>query len=398
MHKSVLLRVVVVVLFVLAATAQVTRTAGVAAFAEGLPHSAAAFWPSHPDVLRSEAMAEVGDAAGRGRLPSHETLDRFEEFARAAPLAPEPFLVHAAIAQREGDYGRAERLLLHARERHPRSAAARFLLADLYLRTGRTVLGLNELPVLSRLVPGGMGQLAPALAAYAGTPGAVLQLRRIVARYPEIEAALLHELSADPRNVELILKIVGSSVPADGASRWQERLVSGLVEQGDYARAHSVWARLSGLSPEGTRGLFNPGFEQRNAPPPFNWSLASGAGGVAEPHDGGLRVLYFGRENLVLANQLLLLSSGRYGFAMNVAVPAGEESEIAWTVTCLPSGQQVLQLPVRTSGGATSLSAEFEVPSERCGAQRLELKGVGEEFPQTADFRITGLSLAPVGG
>lgn len=393
-----LLRAVAVGLFVVLTTVQVARTAAVAAFAEERPQAVAAIWPDHPDVLRSVAMAEVGNAAGRSRLPRSETLNRLEELAKAAPLSTEPLLVHAAIALRAGEYHQAERLLLQARQREPRSAAARFLLADLYFRTGRMLRGLAELPVLSLLVPGGMSQLAPALAAYAATPGAVPQLRRIVARYPGIGAALLNELASDPRNEQLILAIAESSPPHEGAPRWQEKLIRGLVEQGDYLRAHSVWSAVSGLRREETRGLFNPDFKQTSAPPPFNWSLSSGGGGVAEGGEGGLRVLYFGRDNLVLASQLLVLPSGRYRLEMTVGGRTGRESEIGWTVTCLPSGRQLLQLPVEAEGAAASMAGELEVPSSGCTAQRLQLVGVGKEFPQTADFRISSLRLIRVGG
>lgn len=388
-----LLRVLIVGLFAAVLIVQAVRTAAARAYAEEQPRTAASFWPNHPEVLRSIAMAGVGDAAGRSQLPSPETLRQVERLAKAAPLAPEPLLVHGAMAQTAGDYQRAEKLLLQARQRDPRSAAARFLLADLYRLTGRTLPGLAELPVLGRLVPGGIRQLAPSFAAFATTPGAVPQLQRIIKVYPEVREALLNELAADPKNAELVLAIAGPAAQGEKGARWQQKLIEGLVKKGEYDRARSVWAGLSGLSRDQDRGLFNPAFGQSDAPPPFNWALASGAGGVAEPANPGLRVLYFGREDMVLASQLLLLPSGRHRLEMQVAGSSGEASRIAWTVKCLPSGRQLLQLPVRPQGAAASISGEFQVPSDGCRAQRLELRAVGSEFPQTADFRVTALDL-----
>jgi hypothetical protein len=141
------------------------------------------------------------------------------------------------------------------------------------------------------------------------------------------------------------------------------------------------------------RGLFNPSFGQSDAPPPFNWAFASSAGGVAEPSEPGLRVLYFGRDDMVLASQMLLLPAGEHRLEMQVAGSSGEGSQIAWTVKCLPSGRELLRLPVRPQGAAASTSGEFQVPSQACRAQQLELKAVGTEFPQPADFRVSGLEL-----
>lgn len=392
-YKLVPMRALAVGVFVLLTAAHVVRTAAVAAYAEEQPPVAAAVWPNHPDVLRSVAMGEVGEVAGRGQAPRPKTLQRLEHLVRVEPLALEPLLVHSALAQRQAEYPRAERLLMQARERNPRSVAARFLLADIYLRTGRALPGISEMFVLGRLIPGGVRQLAPALAAYASTPGAVPQLKRILVVYPELEPALLNQLAEDPTKVDLILELARPKTTDTSPAAWQEKLLSRLVERGDYDRAHSVWARLSGVPKGSSRGLFNPHFAQTNAPKPFNWTLASNAAGVAEPSDGGLRLLYFGRDDIILASQLMLLPSGRYRLEMRVAGQVGKEAEIGWTITCLPSREQVLELPLGRRATANAIAGEFAVPGQGCAAQRLELKGVGEEFPGSADFHISAIRL-----
>lgn len=379
--------------FVLVAAAYAARTAAVAAFAEDRPAIAAAVWPSHPDVVRSVAMGDVGEVAGRGREPLPQTLQRLEQLAKLEPLAPEPFLVYSAIAQRGNEYSIAERLLVQARERNPRSAAARFLLADLYLRTGRVLPGLSEMLVLGRLVPGAIRQVVPALAAYASTADAIPQLKRILLVHPELEPALLSKLAEDPSKVDLILALASPRRAAKSPAAWQEKLLSKLVEQGAFERAHSVWAELSGIPQGSSRGLFNPDFAQSSASKPFNWMLASNAAGVAEPSDGGLRVLYFGRDDLVLARQLMLLPSGRYRLEMNLAGQLGEESDIRWTITCLPAGTRVLELTLGGKAAKSDVAGEFVVPGQGCPAQRLELTGMGKEFPVSADFRISAIRL-----
>lgn len=391
-----LLRGVLVGLFIILAATQVVRTAAVAAFAEDRTSRVAAVWPSHPDVLRSVAMAEVGAAAGRGQEPPGDALRRLRQLAYSEPLATEPYLVHGAIAQRRGDFARAQALLLKARARDPRSEAARFLLADLYLRSGRIVPGLAEMSVLGRMIPGAMDQVAPALAAYAANADAVPHLRSILLAYPELEPALLNELAQNPANAELIIAIAPPDRPGGDPPQWQEKLLNGMVEQGDYERAHGVWARLAGVQPASSRGLFNPGFTDSDAPPPFDWSLASNASGVAEPDGGGLQVLYFGRDDVALASQLMLLPAGHYRLEMKLSAGTGADTAIGWRVTCLPRKEVVLDLPLGGRPGGI-VAGEFDV-LPGCAAQRIELRGEGREFPRSADIRIHGLKLARIGG
>lgn len=391
------MRAILAALFVLAAGVHVVRTAAVAAYAEEQPATAASIWPEHPDVLRSVAMAAVGAAAGAGQTPPPGALEDLKEVAEAEPLAVEPFLVQSAMAQRSGELERAERLLVQARDLAPRSAAARFLLADLYFRTGRILPGLAEMSVLGKLVPGAMRQVVPSLADYARTAGAAPHLRRILIVYPELEAPLLHLLAADPRNTELILAITRSTSSAKSPPTWQERLLGNLVQEGSYARAYSVWARLSGVPEVGSRGLFNPDFRQSGAPAPFNWSLESNAKGVAEAADGGLNVLYFGRDHAVLASQLMLLPPGRYRLEMTLSGRVSGEADVGWIVACLPDGPQLLELQLAGRAGG-QLGGEFTVPGEGCDAQKIVLRGVAREFPEVADFRMSDLQLTSVEG
>lgn len=370
----------------------------VAAFADHLTAALAKAWPSHPEVLKSQLMREVGEAAGSGQAPSVTTLERVRQLARAAPLYAEPYLIEGALAQRAGDYERAERLLRQARKRQPRSAAARYLLGDLYLRSGEAVPGLAEISALARLVPGGASILVPALAEFVQTGGSVAQVRSILSAYPELESALLSKLAEDPKNTDLIFALVqprsGGDVP-----EWQRKLITNLVNAGDFERAYSVWAELSGVQEGSSQGLFNPTFRRSGYPPPFNWEFASTGGGVAEPTNDGLHVLYFGRDDVVLARQLLLLPSGRYTLAGEVTGELASGSSIAWTVTCAPAKQRLLDLALgKRAQDNTVVAGHFLIPREGCPAQWLELTGRGGEFPKPADFRVRRVQLAKVGG
>lgn len=387
-------RVIIVLVAAAALAWQVARTTTVAK--PSLRASIGArLWPSHPSVVIDRTMAEVGTQAARGRPLEVATLDQIDEIARKAPLDPEPFLIKGALAQTRGDELLAERLFIAARSRDPRSPAARYFLAERYLRTGRVAPALAEIAALSRLLPDMKAQFAPAIAAFAQMPGTIPQLRRFFRTSPELEAPVLATLAGDNRKAGLILALWGDRRPAPDAvpPEWQARLIDSQVAAGQFERAFSTWARLAGVRPAPS-SLFNPGFRTTAAPPPFNWKLDV-SGAVVEPAPGGgIEVIYYGRKDTALAEQLLLLEPGRYQLAMIVSGPLGQGGEIAWTVSCLPRTEPVFRLPVDRKG---RLAAGFAVPAG-CPAQRLALVATAGEFPQSQEFAIRGLSLARAPG
>lgn len=384
-------RITAAAAFVLAAGTHIAQSAAGSSESFGLAGTVA---PSHPSVIKADIMTEVGLAAARGDNPPASALAILEQLAQIQPLGPEPFLVHGAIAFRAGETDRAEALLVEARKRAPRGAAARYLLADLYLRTGRPLPAMVEMSVLHRLLPDASGQLAPALAAYASIPGAVRQLEAILRAYPELEPSLLEELAGDPGNAELVMRLADRT-PKGAPGQWRERLVRGMLDRGDHARAHQLWERVSGVRvPSGA--LFNPSFDASNAPPPFNWTLARDSGGVAEARSGGLQLLYYGREDIDLAAQVLLLEPGSYRLAMVVSGDVGEPRSLRWMVGCLGGDQLLLDLPLPGGTGNRPAAGSFTVPAG-CTAQRLQLRAEGTEFPKEADARISGLRLERAG-
>lgn len=355
----------------------------------GTSEAARSAWPSHPDVLSAGVMEQVGLAAARGQEPGPRTMAAVRQLAIEQPFSPFPFLVHGALAARRGEYPRAELLLLQARQRAPRAPAARFMLADLYLRTGRALPAMREMAVLNRLVPGMAGQLAPALAAYAATPGAVPELRSLLNRYPELTAGLMVALSADATNDRVLLQLADASGASSGD--WQRVVLNAMIARGAYAEAYTLWTRFADVEPRRS-SLFNPGFSPVGAPPPFNWELAKGSGGFAEPRSGSLEVLYYGREDLALASQLLLLQPGAYRLAMNVRVTEGVPSALRWTLTCAGTARPLMNLPL----GPARLTGSFVVP-EGCAAQRLELRAVADERNDRAGLTIGALQLTKLG-
>jgi hypothetical protein len=362
---------------------QIVRTAAVAD-REARPGLAVRLWPSHPGVLTDRALLAIATAGARSDTVSPATRAEVRRIASKAPLSPDPYLIEGAIAQTEGRDQAAERLLLAARDRDPRSRGARFLLADRFLRTGRVTDALIEMHALVSLQSRGAETFGPVLAAYARTPEAIPKLRAFFVKYPRVEAGVLSVLANDAANADLVLALAANDGIPD--PDWRGTLVSALASAGLYPKAYTTWARLSGVRPAG--GLFNPEFRDLPAPPPFNWALPQGSEGVAEPDGkGGLAVLYYGRANAVLASQLLLLQPGNYRLGTSVE-GAGGDGAIHWVLRCA-EGQKTLA-DIRLRPGA--VSGGFTVPAG-CQAQWLELQGIAADTPAITDLTIRGLRL-----
>lgn len=376
-------RVVVVALFAALLAFQVVRSAAVADRQER-PGLAATLWPSNPSVITDRALLAIAVAAARGRPVPQATRADVRRIAARAPLSPDPFLIEGAVAETEGRGETAEQLLLAARDRDPRSRGARYLLAERFFRTGRITAALIEMQALVSLQSRGAEAFVPALVAFARTPGAVPQLKAFFRQYPQVESAVLSVLALDAANADLVLALADGRNPDPD---WRGNLVSALATDGQYAKAHSAWARLSGI--HARPGLFNPAFADIAAPPPFNWAFPGTSEGVAEPDGkGGVDVLYYGRAKAALASQLLLLPAGQYRLAMSVSGAGGEEGAIRWIVRCAKADKVLAQLPLR----AGTVSGSFAVPAG-CEAEWLELQGLPGDLPRTTELKIRDLRL-----
>ena len=349
-------------------------------------------FPGHPAALIDGAMHDIGTAAAKGGAMPASAERAIVAAAREAPLAVEPFLVNGTIAQIAGDGRRAEALFLAARLRDPRAPAARYFLADRYLRTNRIAAGLNEMSVLATLSQSASQPLGPALAAYARTPGAIPQLRKFFVGAPANRDTTLDILSQDPANAAVVFALAPAlPLHQSPSPTWPATLVHSLVIAGDYTAADDVWRQINGIHSRGL--LYDPQFRDRTSAPPFSWQLTSGSAGVAAPSSGGgLDVIYYGREEIVLAAQLVRLGPGNFRLAMRLDAPLGA-SNLAWTVTCAAvSSQPLRRLPLNPATKGM-VAASFAVPQASCPVQWIELRGKPGDTEQTSQVTISQLQL-----
>jgi hypothetical protein len=387
-----IVRGLIVAVAALLLAVQVVRNAAAAALSPLHPATAAKFWAGHPTAEIASGLAEIGRAARERRDIPDGVFAMIDDAAAKSPLAPEPFLVRGVQARTAGDTDAARRAFTAAQWRDPRSMPAAYFLADYYFRAGDALHGLIQTALLARLSPRGTDVVAPFVAAYAQDRANWPQLRALFRSQEGLEDGVLIALAHDARNADAILALADADhrKPDSG---WLKLLLSSLVASGDYARAHAIWSSV-GHARKGGGLLYDAGFSEPDAPPPFNWSFSSGDVGLAERQpEGRLHVIFYGNEDGVLASQLLLLRAGAYRLQMQVVGAPVHPESLRWSMRCDKEKE-----PFATVGIADAATRgwTFKVPPG-CSAQWIELSGRSGDVAQQSDVTIGGLALKRAG-
>ena len=380
-------RRVVAILTALLVAVQVVRNAGASQFAETRPTVAAKIWSGRPDVELSLAMTEIARAARAGRPVPATAFASVADASVKDPLAPEPFLVRGVQAQLAGEGDVAQRAFEAAQWRDPRSLPAAYFLAERYFRAGDARRGLVEVGALARLSPNGALTVGPYLAAYAGSPTNWPALRALFHDDPKLAGPALAALAGNIATVPAVLALVDPRQKVEDAY-WLPPLLGTLIEAGQYDRAHTIWAKMSGV--RAGQLLYDAGFSDRRSPPPFNWTLASSTVGLTERQPGGrFHVLFYGQEDGMLASQLLLLPPGTYQLSMRLLGDAARAHALNWSVWCDKGAAPIASVSL---DAAAARGWRFTVP-RGCAAQWLKLSAVSSDMPQQSDLTIAELQL-----
>ena len=373
--------------------AQVVRVAAVSGLAETRPADAAKIWAAHPEVETQVALIRIAEATRAGRSVDQRTLASILDASAKAPLGPAPFLVRGVQSQLAGQDLVSERAFMAAERRDPRSLPARYFLADLYFRNGDARRGLPEVAVLAKLVPDGAWKVAPYIASYARDPANWPLLRPMLRSGSNLEAESLAVLAGDARNAEAVLALSDPRKRNAGAN-WLPTLVESLGKAGEYRKAQRIWSTVSKARVESGQ-IYDPEFIDKDAPPPFNWALASSTVGSGERLAGrGLHVIYYGHEDGALATQLIVLDPGRYRLRTNAPALPGNADALSWTLRCVKDNVLLSSVPLED---AVSKGWAFEVPSS-CPAQKIELVGSSSDSPDQVDLSIRSVRLEREGG
>jgi len=385
----VIVRHLIVILLALLLAAQVVRNAAVLALAPLYPASAASLWESHPSVEISLGLARIGRASRERSEIGPRTFAMIDDAATKSPLSPEPFLVRGVQQQVTGDLAGASRAFLAAQWRDPRSMPAAYFLANYYFRAGRPLEGLEQTALLARLSPTGSEGVAPFVAAYAQDRSNWPQMRALFRSQEGLEDSVLTALAHDARNADAILAIAYARHRRPD-SPWLPVLLDSLVANADYGQARAIWASVGGALP-GNRLIYDADFSSPQAPPPFNWNLASSTVGLAERQPGKrLHAIFYGNEDGVLASELLLLPPGSYRLQVPILVPPTHTEVLRWSVRCDKSSEPIAVVGIEQ---AAAHGWNFVVPGN-CRAQWLELSGRSGDVAQQSDVILGPLTLS----
>jgi hypothetical protein len=381
-------RATIAVLAALLLGLQVVRNAAVSAFGETSPTDAAMLWERHPATEIGVALTDIARASRARRAVTPAAFAMIKDAAVKAPLAPEPFLVRGVQAQLAGDGETAQHAFEAAQWRDPRSLPAAFFLADRYFRSGNVSHGLRQVAALARLSPDGGTAAVPYLVQYASSPANWPALRALFRSNSQLARPVLVALASNHATVPAVLALAD---PSDkGNPEWLVPLVDTLIKAGDYAEAHAIWGRTAGRSAGQNELLHDATFNDRSAPPPFNWQLTSATVGVAERQPRGrLHVVFYGSEDGTLASQLLLLQRGSYRLSMQLLGDRARAHALTWSLWCDKAAQPLASV---TLDLAAARGWQFEVPAG-CAAQWLKLSGTSGDMQQQSDLSIERLKL-----
>lgn len=364
---------------------QAGRSAVVAALGERKPALAHAVWAAHPVPQETLALAAIGTAAREGKQPTAQALAMMSEAGRHDPLASEPLLVAGTARLAAGDPAGGERLIKAALHRDPRSNAAHFLLADLYVREQRIGYALVHVAVLGRrLRGGGTEPFAAALAVYLRDPAKTGEVRGVLDRDMALRSSVMTRLAQDAAAAPALRILTRRG---DAGEQWFSTAFERQLGAGNVGEARALLA-AAGIKGGGT-ALTR--WSTGSMAGPLSWRLPPTSEGVAEAGiNGPLRLVYYGRADAALAEHLLLLTSGTYRFQAQFsgAAPAGS---FEWRVTCLQGARPLATWPVAAPASVRLL----QVPAD-CPAQRLSLWGRMGEFPKTVSADLTRVALLPV--
>ena len=318
--------------------------------------------------------------------------DEILTWMRRAPLSATPLLAKSVAAQKAGDNEAALTLLGEALRRNPRSISANVWQIEVGLAQRDFEQIIDAIFVLVKIDPANQANYVSVLSSLLEYPENADVVFSILEARPEWLAIVMRDLQSRGVNNDILAGLAFSAPDKAKAAEIQR-----LVRTKHYADAFTLW--LSFLPVDQLGALewpLDPTFQGPMTYPPFDWRL--GAKNVEAMADGGLYATYFGRNNIVFAQQILPLTEGRYGFSADMSGRAFENAgRIGWRVKCLGSGETVGSLaPEGLSDQPARFSFEFEIPREECAFQYLEMFGLPGQFAKPARAVTQRVYLEPI--
>jgi hypothetical protein len=342
------------------------------------------------------ALLVLADLAGwRADVGSTAPADSRDALLEQ-PTSADPL---ARAAAQSGNRGRMAQLADAAIRRDPRSVTPWYLRLRMAAEANDARgVAFATLRLLA-INPSRSDRYLPVLVSVTGDPAAqplILEALRTkpgwTRRYSQ---AMLAQGAAPATIFRTIQAQVAALDPRAGSA--QAGFLQDMVRQGRFDQAYLAWINFLPETALGDVGLvYDPDFRGRVGPPPFNWTFAGGDNRAQLRTGGGLTVNYSNEQRNRIAEQIVMMPPGAYRLSTDLQMTAApDQGALEWRITCLPGGRPLIRLLLDRSGKLTSPA--FTVPAG-CGAQRLALMGLQQQFPVSGEITMASVAIGRVGG
>jgi hypothetical protein len=337
--------------------------------------------------------------------PSGDVRPLLERGATTAPLAFEPFYLEAKTAESAGQLDRAIALMEEARRRYSSFVLTRVQLLAYYGKARRYTSMISEMNLVLGVSPEVRTAMLPELAKLISDPDGRLALAAVLADSPPWSQDFFQAASnanfTSQDAAALLSQLRQRGAGGEELRLAQSLYLRSLVSTGEYGRARAIWLEALPDAERQRSGLmFDGGFSGTEAPAPFGWTLhdqEAGRAEIAQSQEAGhhLDVHYFGGLDAVLAEQTLALPPGGYRLRFQARTNSEIRSgNIAWVVTCLPSGAEAVRIPIEPSRDEFQpIAATFSVPGSGCAGQRLLLVATVGDVSQVINVQLGRMEL-----
>lgn len=351
-------------------------------FARSDPGTALDWRSSHPLALLSaaEQLALKGGDPARAAALARAALS-------ANPLEGRAFRVLAQLAEAAGNQAEAIRFYERASALSPRDIPTHMWLEGYYLSSGKPVEALRHIDLLLRIEPEKNWRQYHLLQAMAGFPPAHAALAAALIRQPPWRERFFAQICADaPGSSVAVTPLMNALRQAPGGLTGDElsHWLDCMSRDRRWGEAYLTWvASLPSDRQTGLANVFNGGFEYEPSGIGFDWRVKTAPGFLIErlPTQGAegetaLRISFQeGRIQFNHLRQLLVLSPGAYRWqGRSRAEGLRSEPGLVWTVQCAEDNKQLAATsPVTGLTPWRDIQMNFEVPTQGCGAQWLQL-------------------------
>jgi tetratricopeptide (TPR) repeat protein len=369
--------------------------------AQSDPEAALRIDPDHPQALLQLAWKQLG----RGENDAASATAR--RLLAVEPGQGDAFAVLTLAAMRRGDAD-AQALARIALQRAPRNRDLRATEAAALLKQGDLPAAMAQIDALLRLSPARGQTLFPALVQQAQDQRFADALGAVLAQDPPWRPAFLRILNKDASSVA-VDRIYGwlqqhGELSKDETGRWLDRMLA----DGRWGDAYAHWVGTLGKDAGRLAPVHDGGFGQDPSGQGFGWRNAPVRGVFTDIEAGagpdGSRAahLHFIGRPVARGNlrQALLLAPGRFRLSLKARSDfLRSDQGLQWIVRC-ERGPTIAELDVPDGNAAwRTLSADFEVPAERCAGQWLELRNPavrGTAQKVSGDLWIDDVAITPI--